>query len=306
MPDWARKIAEYNEEFRMNENIRWRRVARTPYTRNQISKTYQAMSKDQREDVADTVDKLFAQRTGFKGKIDERNPAHQGLVRQWLTLRDVVILLKRAELDQKPEAKDKYRNKNAKLEAEFPVIRPHTLEAEFLAQKLPTEIQQPGDASGPDELQESNIPGIVDLAVTTAHELEGVDIGVPELLEVLEVGGGTATAIVATWTVLLAVGTFGAGLAEIVDAHKLGDRDAERYAYIHGFASHLVNGKITNVLPRESDLGRWQATGEKGAEIYLEKMEPAVRVEFLKLFRKHEEWAGQNMDYAVHKLGYDP
>jgi len=75
-----------------------------------------------------------------------------------------------------------------------------------------------------------------------------------------------------------------ANLMEIAEAHEVGDREAERNAFIHGFASHLVYGHIFNPLPSNTILGHKQILGELAAKRFLAEMPGNVRAKFLTTF----------------------
>jgi hypothetical protein len=93
-------------------------------------------------------------------------------------------------------------------------------------------------------------------------------------------------------------------LMEIAEAHEVGDREAERDAFIHGFASHLVYGSIINRLGVNSLLGQKQILGERAAMRFLAALPADVRAKFLTRYRGQQRYVSENMNKALSDLGY--
>ena len=124
-----------------------------------------------------------------------------------------------------------------------------------------------------------------------------VDVWPHIVAEGLEAVGPFASIVGAPLSVI-------ANLMEIAEAHEVGDREAERNAFIHGFASHLVYGHIFNPLPSNTILGHKQILGELAAKRFLAEMPGNVRAKFLTRYRGPQRYVGENMNKALRDLGY--
>jgi hypothetical protein len=236
-----------------------------------------------RDKIAAEVAELFVAKIGVRRKLHEKNLADRVFVRQWLLIRDAVIAIHQFE-----QIARQARQRNAQAE----------LLAELVRSRLPEELRRgglPEEVSG--ELLGKVLKG-AHLAVEVVHYLEIFEHIWPHFLHHgLEVVGPWAGIIGPPLAVI-------AGLMEIAEAHEAGDHEAERNAFIHGFASHLVYGDITNRLGVDSPLGQKQILGEKAAMCFLAALPADVRAKFLTRYRRPQRHVGENMNKALSDLGY--
>src|SRR5262249_30076075 len=235
-------------------------AALRPYVPGALSQIYHSLDPITRQQIAAEVDELFVAKTGVRRKLDEKSPADRVLVRQWLLIRDAVIAVHRFE-----QIARQARQRNAQAE----------LEAEVVRSRLPEELKSgglPEKVSG--ELLGKGVKG-AHFTTEVVHSLEFFeDIWPHFLAHGLEAVGPWIAVVAGPLSII-------ANLMEIAEAHEAGDREAERHAFIHGFASHLVYGYIINRLGVDSQLGQKQVLGEKAAMRFLATLPGDVRAKFL-------------------------
>jgi hypothetical protein len=244
---------------------------------------YQSLDMAARKEVAAETDRLFIAKTRVHRKIDERNPADRILVRQWLLIRDAVMAI---HFFDRISRQAKHRNLQAELESE--------LARENLAGAVLSEGSQ-------EELSGPLLAKIIKGAHSTTEVIHLVeifeDLWPHVAVEALE-KTGIVTGVIGA--VLSPIAT----MMEIVEAHEVGDREAEINAFIWGFASQLVHGRVFNPLPSNSHLGRKQILGDRAARRYLMELPADARVKFLKRYRGPQRYAGENIDKALSDMGY--
>jgi hypothetical protein len=258
-------------------------AALRPYIPGALAQVYHSLNPAARAKIAAETDKLFVAKTGVRRKLDERNRADRVLVRQWLLIRDAVIAIYRYE-----EIARQTQRRNAQAE----------VEAELARLNLPEALDKgglPEEVSG--ELLVKVLNG-AHLTIEAVHWLHIFEDVWPHVVgEGLEAVAPMAMILGYPLAVL-------AGLLEIGEAHEAGDREAERHAFMHGFASHLVHGYIINRLGVNSVLGQKQILGEKAAMRFLRELPADVRAKFLRRYRGRQRYGGENMNKALSDLGY--
>jgi hypothetical protein len=204
-------------------------------------------------------------------------------VRQWLLIRDAVIAIHRFE-----QIEGQAQQRNAQAE----------LEAGLLRSRLPEELKRgglPEEVSG--ELLIKVLKG-AHFTSEVVHLSEIFEDVWPHFVaRGLETAGPWATIVGGPLSIIN-------NLMEIAEAHEVGDREAERNAFFHGFASHLVYGSIINRLGANSLLGHKQILGEKAAMRFLATLPADVRAKFLKRYWGQERYNNENMNKALSDLGY--
>lgn len=255
-------------------------AARKPYIPGALSEMYRSFDQSTRTEIDAEVDKVFVAKTGVRRKLDEKDVKDRLLVRQWLLIRDAVVAAWRFE------QLEKRSNEQAELQAEL------------LRSKLPAELEKRGL---PEKVEGELLGKILNgahLTVEVVHMSEiFADVWPHLVAEGLEVVGPIASVVGQPLSVI-------AGLMEIGEAHEVGDREAERNAFIHGFASHLVHGHIINALGSNSTLGCKQILGERAAMRFLAELPGDVRAKFLTRYRGPQRYVGENMNKALRDLGY--
>jgi hypothetical protein len=267
------------------------------YKPGALSDIYQKLDELSRRKIADKTDELFCLKTGVYRDINEKDPADRALMRQWLLIRDFVVAYYQWEKIER----EIQRGKAVRIERELRAI----------VSRLPTTAREKG-------LPELT-PGLAHRAAEVGREIaeaarEFAEAGhIMESVGAVEVGLGTAEAIPAVGAAAPYVAGFAAGaavltgiLALIGHARDVGNSQAERRAFFHGFASHLVYGTVTGSLGSGHILGRRQIEGQLAAQRLLESMPADVRTEFLARYRRWDErWPGQSLDRAYHDLQAD-
>jgi hypothetical protein len=257
------------------------------YTPGDLSAVYRALNATERMAVDKDVDHLFALKTGVKRKIDPANPRDKPYVRQWLLIRDTVVAIRRFNELQAQEAER--RN----LEAD--------LQAKLYREKLKPEVS---GAAPKLELKGELLGTVLFASHQFVEAVEWSEIFIevwPHFLEaaaeLLEAAGPWVS------IVGLPLGVI-ANLHEITEAHELGEAKARRNAFMHGWASQMVHGRIINALPENFEIGEYQRLGQKAANLFLAKMSVPAREAFLKRYRGQQSYPGRNMDRALRDMGY--
>jgi hypothetical protein len=255
-------------------------AARRPYIPGEYAKAYHSLDRATRKRVAGEVDRLFFAKTGVSRRLDEKAPRDHVLVRQWLLIRDAVVAIER------------YRNIVRKRDAEAGA------EAELARARLGESLVKEGL---PPELPHSlavSVASKAHLAVEMIHLSEVFVDLFPHVVHGALAGSAVPLAIVGPPLAVIA------GLLEIGEAHETGNREAERRAFVHGFASHLAYGRVRNPLGVDNVLGQKQLLGEKAAKHYLAALSADARPKFLARYRGPQLWAGEGMQKALDDLGY--
>jgi hypothetical protein len=259
-------------------------AALRPYTPGELSHIYHSLDRASREKIAAEVDHLFAAKTGVRRKLDEKNPADRVLVRQWLLIRDAVIAIRRYEQIERQQAQA--RNAQAEVEAELVrAMRPEVLRTGGLPEEVSGELL-------------GTIVKVAHVTVEVVHMSEIFESVWPHAVATALEAVGPYVSVIGPPLSVIAV------LGEIAEAHEVGDREAERHAFIHGFASYLVHGSIINRLGVNSLLGQKQILGEKAAMRFLAALPADLRAKFLTRYRGRQRYVGENMNKALTDLGY--
>ena len=258
-------------------------AARAPYRPGQYSVMYHALGPGIRKRIADAVDELFVEKTDVKRKLNPHDIRDRVLMRQWLLIRDAVMATYQYH---QLLGRERQQNVAAKLEAELTrKILPKVAEDLGIPKPLPSSALNT-------IAQVSHIIHMnSELLEMTEFLGENVEI-LPEIVEGLPLSAavGMPLAVVA-------------GLMEIAEAHELGDREAERNAFRHGFACRLVYGQLRNALPANTDLGEKQRLGDRAAQKLLDSLGPKLIGHFLAPYRGRQSYVGENLNRALHDLG---
>jgi hypothetical protein len=262
------------------------------YVPGAMSRVYQKYSNDKRQKIAQRTDEIFKLKTGFDGKIDDKKPEHRPFMRQWLIIRDMVVLKDLFDTMTQEIRKGEAQRLEKELAEELEEARKDDV---ALRKRLSREAEERGL---PPELPHGlggklwKLGGMIVDISHVAHLFE-----VEVLAGAGAVGGG----------ILMGVGGLVSLLAllhEIGEAHEIGDNQAERRAFLHGFASFLVHGEIKNGLGANDNLGRKQLQGELAAKEMLRGVPEKTRNRFLEFYRGPQRWPNENMDRALRDLGY--
>jgi hypothetical protein len=255
------------------------------YRPGALGDEYQCMDNKTRQEIADKTDEFFSLKTGFHGDIDDKKPGHRRLMRQWALIRDALVACRLYD-ERMNEIKE---GEAARLESEISDLR--------------SGLPQAGQ-------EEKPIPGL-------PHGLSGklVSVGriISECSHVSELMGVATPVVAGTGTAGLGEGAIELGalvflttaMDEIGGAREIGVTQAERHAFLHGFASYLVHGSIANSIGAGHKLGQKQLQGEQAAKKMISHLPAHVRADFLKTYRAQpRRYPSENMDRALHDLGF--
>ena len=256
------------------------------YRPGALEDEYQSMDQKTRQEIANRADEFFSLKTGFYGDIDDEKPGHPMLMRQWLLIRDALIACH--VYDEK--ISQIHEGDAGRLESEISDLR------DGLAQSIWDGMSSAGLPRGLNsKLQSvkrtiaecshvSEMMGIARAIVITGHEAAGLNTGA--------IGLGTLVFLTAA-------------MDEIGEAREIGGNQTERHAFLHGFASYLVYGRIITPIGGGHRLGRRQLQGEQAAQKMISRLPVRLRDNFLDSYRAQpQRYPSENMDRALHDLGF--
>jgi hypothetical protein len=257
------------------------------YTPGDLSAVYQRLGPIERTAVDSDVDRLFTLKTGVHRKIEPHRPADKPYIRQWLLVRDAVVAIRR--FSQLAAQEKKERGLQAQIETEWHVRQMGTV-VEHAAPRA--------------ELKGELLGTVLVASHQFVEAVEWSEIFIDVWPHVLE-GAAELVEVASPWisVVGLPLGAI-ANLHEIAEAHELGEARAKREAFMHGWASEVVHGRILNAQPEGTEIGEYQRLGSKAARLYMSQMTAAGRALFLTRYRGPQSYPNENVDLALRDMGY--
>jgi hypothetical protein len=257
------------------------------YTPGDFSAVYRGLNLTDRKAVDVDAERLFVLKTGVTRKIDPANPLDKPYMRQWLLIRDTVIAIRK--YDEAAANDRKQRDLQAKIELEWSVAE---------AARMVTAAAPPLEVKGSLGWK---VAAAAHYFVEAADSYE-IFVGIwPHVLEfipaALEAYGGVVPLVNIPLGMIVE-------LHEIQEAHELGEHMGNRHAYLYGVACTLANGRVLNLLPENTEIGRYQRLGLKVAVALVSQLPARLRGPFVARYRRQQSYPGQNVDNALRDFGY--
>jgi hypothetical protein len=256
------------------------------YRPGALTDEYQSMDNRTRQEIADKADQFLSLATGFHGDLDVDKPGHRSLVRQWALIRDALVACHVYDMRM-----SEIQGAAARLEAEISDLR-SSLPRTECETALPPAL--PHGLSG-------KLLAVRRIIAECSHVSELMEAVAP----FMAAGRGAAAMMNARTIGLTELIFLAAAMDEIGEAREIGSDQAERHAFLHGFASYLVHGRIINSIGAGHKLGQRQLQGEEAAKKMVSRLPAHLREDFLKTYRAQpQRYPSENMDRALHDLGF--
>jgi hypothetical protein len=248
------------------------------YRPGTLTDEYQFMDNKTCQEIAEKASQFLSLKTGFHGDFDDMKPGHRSLMRQRALICDALVACHVYD-ERMSEIKE---DTAARLEAEISNWRSSLPLEEHEGRRHPA---LPHGLSG-------KLLAAGRVIAECSHVSEMMGFATPVVLNAGSIGLGQL--------VFLA-----AAMDEIGEAREIGADQAERHAFLHGFASYLVHGSIISPIGAGHKLGWRQLQGQQAAKKMIARLPAHLREDFLKTYRKQpQRYPSENMDRALHDLGF--